>query len=186
MKKKIVLSLLVVVLVLAGLSGGVYASNIHKANVGDKLVGLGSSGTFEIPSVLKEWSNSVFFFTNPDCINSIDITKISVIRGDGTVIYEGPFIWVLLDGTRVVVTEPMQPHQVRAISLASYMYKGTGEITDPNSWLDIITAITQPSQSYTVEVSWKSTAKKASVCPLMGYWTTRIYILRSRNWYAHW
>ncbi len=173
MKKKIIILLLVVVLAIGGLSGGVYAKN--KDNKGEKLVGLGSLGVLQFGDIEKDQYNSGFYFTNPDCVNSIEITKVSIIGGNGTVIYDGPYIsvWIVAgEITREVIDRPMEPHEVWMIWLFNYMYQG-GDLTNPNSWLDFPTAFNQPLQSYTVEIFWKS-AGKGNTCPLVGFWTTQI------------
>jgi len=114
--------------------------------------------------------NSLFSFTNPDCVNDIEITKIAIIRGDGNIIYEGPYLQVQFDGTRAIIDRPMKPHEVWGLVLFQYMYLG-GDPTAPSSWVDVFTAIKQPRQAYTVEIFWRP-AGKGSTLPLMGQWYT--------------
>lgn len=172
MKKKIVISLLVVVLVLAGLAGGVYAGGPHEAEWGNKLVGMGWMGTWTPVPYGKDYIHSVFSFANPDPVNSIEITKVSIIRADGTVVYEGPYIQVGVppgetELVREIVTRPMEPHEIWGIASFFYMYKG-GELTDPDSWLDSGEAFEQPFEQFTVEIFWRPTTKSPT-CPLIGW-----------------
>lgn len=172
MKKKLVISLLVVVLVLTGLAGGVYAKNIHKVERGNKLVGLGLMGAGDDPNFGKTRMHSWFGFTNPDPVNGIDITKVSIIRDDGTVMYEGPYLEISLppgetELVRQIVTRPMEPHELWGFGLFNYMYKG-GEITDPDSWFDMWEAFDQGEGAYTVEIFWQPTTKSPT-CPLIGW-----------------
>jgi len=154
MKKKILLGLLVAVLLAAGLAGGAYAA-IHEPVKGDKLIGFGSQGA--VSPTLHD--SSVFFFTNPDCVNNIVIERVSIVRGNGTVVYEGPYLQILPDGTR----EPrpvLKPHMQFKIELWNWMPDGSG------GWLSEEQAREVPIAGYTVEIEWNA---KGETLPPMGY-----------------
>jgi hypothetical protein len=165
-KKKVAIALLAVVLLLAGLGGVVYAATDESVH-GDKLVGLAPLGSITQPDgIIRQYG--VFYFTNPDCVNKITITQVSIMRMNGSIVYQGPFINAQPGQPREVITRPMEPHEVWSIFLFNYMYKGTGELTDPNSWLTSEEAQTQTAQSYTVEIFWRP-SKKVTTCPLTGW-----------------
>jgi hypothetical protein len=157
MKKIIVISLLVLIAILGGLAVGAFAKNDEKAGQYGKLVGLGIMGNIgEIPE--KEFFHSWYWFTNPDPINSIEITKIAILRADGSVVYEGPYInWT--DAGREIKTS-IEPHEIVICILPLYMYLG-GDPIQPDSWMTLIEAIQQPVQYYTVEIHWQSPSKSS-------------------------
>ncbi len=135
MKRIIIAVVLAVVLIAGGLGGFVYATNgSHEPMTGQKLVGTGLNGS----AVGVYWETG-FTFTNPDGVSEITIEQISIIRSDGTVIYEGT-PWL----------EPIKPHGVRTIELDEY-------IEEPE---------TLPPDIYTVEIFWGKSHKKG--LPLIG------------------
>lgn len=153
MKKKIVVSLVK-----------------NDAESGNKLVGLGIMGTIgESPG--EQHLHSWFAFTNPNPVNKIKITKICIIRADGTVLYRGPYIQLTYTGElppgRAAVTRPMKPHELWEIPLVFYMYRG-GELTDKNSWLTWEEAFDQLAEYYTVEIFWQPPTRSPT-CPLIGW-----------------
>ncbi|MBA7648624.1 hypothetical protein ES703_56412 [subsurface metagenome] len=122
--KKIIAIVLAVMLVAGGLGGFVYAnSSSHQPMTGEKLVGTGRLGL----QPNGEWlSGSWFLFTNPDCVGKITIERISIIRGDGTVIYEGPLLELVRNGDgevvdRIPITTPMKPHRIWGVPLGHFM-----------------------------------------------------------------
>ncbi|MFC2123160.1 hypothetical protein ACFLRP_05700, partial [Bacteroidota bacterium] len=158
MKKKLSLSLLAVVFILAGFGGGVYAVGDHQPAKGEKLVGVSQLGTRTINEfpLIKHELRSHFRITNPDCVAEINITKVSIIKGDETLIYEGPYIRIIgygLSPAREVITEPMSPHEVRNIPLMYYMWTGEDDpnLTDPSNWMTLTQAVQQGKANYTVE-----------------------------------
>ncbi len=178
MKKKIALVSLVAVLLLAGLAGAVYATVDHQVVQGQKLIGVGQLGKMTRSWGTVQFSQS-FRFTNPDGVGEITITQVSVIKGDETVIYEGPFIRVrTVDDilVRTVITDPMSPHEIRYIGLRTYMWKGTADITDPSeleknsNWYSIGWAHNQTNAPYTVEIAWEA---EGAVNPLTGWQQTQ-------------
>ena len=165
MKKIILIAICAAVLALAGVGGGVYASHGHGQETANKLIGFGVLGSIQTGGE-SPYFHSYFGITNPDPVNSIEITKISVFKGDGTTVYEGP-LTTGQPGTRVPVTEPLQPHEQRAIVLYDYMYLG-GDTTDPASWLTTAEAFAAPVAAYTVEVHWRPVSR-AATCSLIGW-----------------
>jgi len=171
--KKMSLILLAVVLLLAALAGGAYVDSDHQPVKGNKLIGVGQLGTHEGIPYIEMWTH--FGFTNPDCVEEITITKVSIIEENGDLVYEGPYISVTRNGlTREVKTDPMNPHEIWGINLEVYMWTGLGDypenLTDPANWLTFGEAMAQPIKSYTVEIEWEA---KGGVCPLTGWKTTK-------------
>jgi len=155
MKKKKLLTLLVIGMLVSGFAGAVYAMGEHNPAHGDKLVGFGTLGT--VSPTLKD--SSVFFFTNPDCVNDIVIKRVSIISGNGTAVYEGPYLQILPDDTR----EPrrvLKPHMQFKIALWDWMPDESG------GWLSEDEARELPIRGYTVEIEW--IAEKETLPP-MGY-----------------
>ena len=134
MKKKILLALLAVGLLAAGLAGGAYAAGSHNPVHGNKLVGFSPFGMKSevLPGPTGNITHKIydycyFSFTNPDCVNDITIERVSIIKGDGTLIDEfTPVIPVL------------KPHGVRIIELSK--------------WIDR----DEPTVTYTVEIEWSA------------------------------
>jgi hypothetical protein len=60
--------------------------------IGQKLIGIGQLGKVSTPrgTDVRYWSR--FDFTNPDSVARIKIGCISIIRGDGEAIYDGPLL----------------------------------------------------------------------------------------------
>jgi len=120
--KKIIAVALAVVLVAGGLGGFAYAnSSSHEPLTGQKLVATSQFGSVHAYGGLVTYE-ALFTFTNPDCVGEITIEQISIIRGDGAVIYEGPFRRQTMEGGEVVdstpVTLPMKPHEVWMVKVA--------------------------------------------------------------------
>ena len=158
MKKKILLALLAVGLLVTGFASGVYAIEGHNPVKGNKLVGCGALGKHGENPILKD--SSMFTFTNPDCSNSITIERVSIIRGDGVLIYEGPYLYIRSDGTRVPLIE-LKPHRQGKIELWNWIWDET-----EGRWLSESEARELPIYGYTTEIEWKATG---ATCPLMGY-----------------
>ena len=159
MKKKILLILLVVGLLAIGSASAVYAIGEHNPVKGNKLVGFGPLG--QVDPTLKDSSH--FSFINPDCVNDITIESVSITRpamgGVLEVIYEGPYLQILPNGTRVPLTVLM-PHRLFKIELWNWIPDGSG------GWLTEDEARQLPIANYTVEIKW--TAEKEALPP-MGY-----------------
>ncbi|MFC2068671.1 hypothetical protein ACFLTP_06645 [Chloroflexota bacterium] len=190
MKKKLVLVLAAVVLLMAGIGGVVYAVGGHEPVTGQKLVGVGPMGTVEIgPGPITRQAS--FQFTNPDCIEDITITKVSVMEnGNGDVIYEGPFVGVDTEGAevvRTVITE-LAPHDVRGIRLWQYMWIGPDEISDldeledNDNWKETFPAFSQDLIVCTVEIEWEAAG---SACPLTGWVTIKDKEVRWGDEFRH-
>jgi len=154
--KKIIVILLAVVLVAAGLGSLAYAnSNSHVPWRGDKLIGTSPFGTDQYSADEHRTMHASFIFTNPDCVNKIKIGGISIIRGDGTVIYEGPLLWQRHEDGEIVestiVDWSMEPHDIWSVVLMCYM----PDPGDPDhEWMSLDEALAQPLAQYTVEISW--------------------------------
>ncbi len=168
MKKTIIAVVLAVVLLAGGLGGFVYASNnSHVPMTGQKLVGFGRLG---LPPDGSWLSMSWFNFTNPDCVSEITIERISLIRRDGTVIYEGPLLRLVRDENGEVVdeipiTESMKPHQIWGIGGLSGFMKNP-EAINPDRWLTFEEARNLTHNLYTLEIFWTGNKKGL---PLIGW-----------------
>ena len=169
MKKTIIAVVLAVVLIASGLGGFVYAqNNSHEPMTGQKLVGFGRLGLQPDGMWL---SMSYFNFTNPDCVSEITIEQISLIRRDGTVIYEGPLLRLVRDDDGQVVeeipiTESMKPHQIRGIGGLSGFMKDP-EASNPDRWLTVEEARNLRHNLYTLEIFWSWSDKEG--LPLIGW-----------------
>jgi len=129
--------LIAIALVLGGLGGFAYANNTHELVKGQKLIGYGPFGSS--PGNEEEVYYTLFTITNPDCERDITVERVSIIRVDGEVIYEGqPFA-------------TLPPHGVRWIRLVDYLGADPGDID---------------CRFYTVEISWSSHKK---CLPLIGH-----------------
>jgi len=138
--KKLIAVLLLVVLVAGGLGGFAYAqTNEHEPMIGQKLVGMGSVGT--IPSGTR--ANFAVSFTNPDCVSDITIERVSIIRDDGEVMFEGKLSELPASPPYVDVLEP---HQVVGIFVSLCIPDGSG------GWLSYEEALALPMSSYIVEI----------------------------------
>ncbi len=177
--KKVFISLLVAVLVLAIAGGSVYAAIGHTYPPGKKLVGLGPLGTMAIgaPPPIMMTNSTNFNFTNPNCDKSITITQVSILRQDGSVVYQGPYLDVSSapPTSRTINSNPMGPHESRSIMLQFYMPKSSplinpsaSQVEDFNTWKVPPQALAQNMETYTVEIFWKPTGRH-DVNPLIGF-----------------
>jgi len=174
--KKITLILFVLLFAFAGT---VYAGD-KKAFKGKKLVGIGKLGTgFPGPPGLDQYT--CFTFTNPDNVEDITIEKVLITRGDGSVVYEGPFIKAQLiappfppDIERTIIDEVM-PHEIFGICLQNYFWVGPPDdvteasdeqLIDNKNWMPRSEAESQTWASYTVEIQWEA---KGGTCALTGW-----------------
>ena len=192
MKKKIALISLAAILLLSGIAGGVYAVSDHQPVRGEKLIGMSHLGTALRAGgniIDTRWSG--FRFTNPDGVGEITITQVSIIRGDETLIYEGPYIRVVTDINgnvdRTVITDPMTPHETRGIRLTQYMWDGPddpdeAELEDSDNWLDRSDALGLDFATYTVEIAWEA---QGPVAPLTGWQVTSIEETRFGDEYRY-
>src|SRR3989304_1180776 len=131
MKKRIALVLFMAVLLLITVVGGVSGRNGHVGANRDKILGHGMVGNL---AVYNETSLSAVWFTNPDCQNDIAINKVTIIRGDGTLIYEGPYVRMPEPGEGdYQVISVIKPHEIRIFLLARYMWTGAGDSTNPTA-----------------------------------------------------
>ena len=167
--KKIIVVLLAAVLVVGGLGGVAYAqiNSSHLPMTGQKLVGTSEFGTDQYSEDERLTMQASFTFTNPDCVSEITIERISIIRGDGTLIYEGPLLQQRREEGEIVestpVTWPMKPHELWGIGLQDYM----PDPDDPDhEWKAIDEALFQPLATYTVEIFWSCSDQKG--LPLIG------------------
>jgi len=117
--KRILLIIAMVCLLSITLAGVAYAITGHAPVVGTKLVGYGPIGTEASGDTCYY---TIFTVTNPDCSNSISLGQLSVVRADGTVLYEGSFEDAL---TSTVITS-LEPHGVAMVRLVDYV-----EVTNP-------------------------------------------------------
>ena len=136
-----------------------------------KLIGIGQLGTITTPRGTEVYYWTRFDLTNPDCVAEITIERISIIRGDGITIYQGPLLHLERDkkenvSKEVPLTDPLKPHQVRSVMLRYYM-----KDPDTGRWLTPHEAATLMSSPYTLEVFW---AGKDKGLPLTGWvWMPR-------------
>ena len=171
--KKIILILVTLVLIVGGLGTAVYAAGLHVPMTGEKLVGQGRMGTRGVGPTFTFFS--VFRFTNPDCVGTITITRISIMKSGGTVVYEGPLLRQEVSGGEVVDDsewmEPMNPHEGRDIDLWTYF----PDPLDPNhTWMSKLEAYDQPLRGYSVEIFYETERKGL---PLVGdAFTTREFV----------
>ena len=169
MKKTIIAVVLAVVLLAGGLGGFAYAqSNSHVPMTGQKLVGYGRLGLQPDGMWL---SGSWFNITNPDCVSEITIERISLIRRDGTVIYEGPLLRLVRDENgeveyEIPITESMKPHQIWG-GLALGRFMKDPEASNPDRWLRVEETRNLTLNHYTLEIFWSWSDKKG--LPLIGW-----------------
>ncbi|MFC1920007.1 hypothetical protein ACFLWX_04370 [Chloroflexota bacterium] len=156
MKRIIATIILVTVLLVGGVGGYAYAEVAHPPMEGDKLLGIFTHGTVTLTQVGDEIRyTSWFTITNPDCTSSITIDRVSIIRSDGTVIYDSstdglPTGWL---------SYSILPHEIRLLSMGQHI------------------PIEEALAHYTLEVSWHG---KGS--PLMGWqYTHRTQFMGSGN-----
>ena len=164
--KRIALALvLVAVLVGSGFAGIAYAnSNSHQPMKGMKLVGTGTLG-HSGPTLItnrERCQSSLFRIANPDCVESITIERVSIIRAGGTaeneLVYEGP-LWVFTNPpgpfTRVEMSQ-LPPHGVAVINLPLWMPDEEPAHSPGEEWLDYDLAINKTLQPYTVEIHYST------------------------------
>ena len=162
--RKIIVVVLAVALLTIGVGGLVYAqTTTHEAVKGDKLIATVPLGTFTSGAGDDVRYTSWFEITNPDCNTEIVIERIAIIRADGVVIYEGPFIELIREAGEVteeiIITEPLQPHHVLNIVLR-YMMKDP-DSAEPDRWLTPGEANALPFQDYTLELlSYRKKSKR--------------------------
>jgi hypothetical protein len=177
MKKRIALTMLVVLLVLVFVGGSVYGRGDQSRERGDKIIGHGMLGSLIIGEEIDESLSSIVWFTNPDCENDIAINKVSIIRMDGTVIYKGPYVMMPAPGAGdYEIVNVIKPHEIRALTLGRYIWTGASDPadpTDPNNWMSEEEATALPWAAYTVEIFWEPVSKKGATLPLTGWISTR-------------
>jgi hypothetical protein len=141
--------------VLGGLCEDITELAPHEPMTGDKLVATGEFGS--IQGIVQ--TDIHVFFTNPDCVSEITIDRVSIIRDDGGVLYEGP-----LSGLNYFygpyVGDVLGPHQTAAFSLRRSLPDGNG------GWLSEQDALAMPLHTYTVEIFY-SVSKRRGL-PLIG------------------
>ena len=176
MKKRIALTMLAVVLALVLVGGSAYGIAAHSKVQGEKIIGHGILGSLIIGEEIDESYSSMAWFTNPDCENDIVIKRVAIIRGDGTLIYEGPYVMMPgVDDYQVVAI--INPHEILSMTLARYIWTGDGDPsdpTDPDNWMSEEDATALPWAAYTVEISWESVSKRGAALPLTGWISTRV------------
>jgi len=163
--KKVALVLVLVICLVALVAGGVTTlaqGDLHEPMVGKKLVGAGYLGYVELPHAQQmQWNISHFVMTNPDCVENITIERLSIIRGDGTLIYEGPFYATYgvrnetnrtVDVNNVIREEvtTLAPHDTVDVVLAFIMPDGA------DGWLSYGDAMNLFVYGYTVEVFYST------------------------------
>ena len=174
MKKRIALTMLVVVLALVLVGGSAYGIAAHSKVQGEKIIGHGILGSLVYGEINESYSSMVWF-TNPDCENDIAINKVAIIRMDGTPIYEGPYVIMPATGDYEVVNI-IEPHEIRSFFLARYIWTGDGDpadYTDPTNWMTEEDATALPWAAYTVEISWEPVSRKGAALPFTGWISTR-------------
>ncbi len=150
MKKIIIAIMLAVVLVAGGIGGLAYANNnSHEPMTGQKLVSAASC--MADGDIFFE---ALFTFTNPDGVGEITIEQVSIIKENGTLIYEGQ----LLDREGNPLSQTLGPHEGGIIVLRDYVARYYG--IDPDALTDF------PPGGYTVEIFWSGDKKGL---PLIGW-----------------
>ena len=161
--KKIILILMTLVLIAGSLGTIVYAAVPHVPMTGEKLVGMGRLGTKASGTIT---FFSEFRFTNPDCVGTITIERISIIRTGGTVVYEGPLLRQDVSGGEVVDDSewmsPMNPHEGRDIVLWTYMRYPD----PPYDWMTQQDAYDDQLRGFSVEIYYDTQRRGL---PLVGY-----------------
>ena len=167
--------ILAVVLTLALVGGTAYGVDTHGKIKGDKIIGHGMVGSLVFDGIDESYTSMVWF-TNPDCKKDITISKVAIIRGDGVLIYEGPYVMMPADGNYQVV-DTISPHQIRAMNLGQYMWTGAGDPSnpaDPDNWMAEDDANALPWAAYTVEIFFTPASKKGKTLDLTGWISTRV------------
>lgn len=145
--KKAALVLALVLLICTVFASVAYAVGDHAPMVGRKLAGYGPIG-YQGERPGKIVMQTMFTIGNEDCTYAININRISLVKGDGTLAYEGPLY--RNGNTAGVPISILQPHQVEPIVLADWIAEG----------------LISPARFYTLEVSWKANNK---CLPLVGH-----------------
>jgi hypothetical protein len=146
------------VMVIAG--SAVYASSLVQPAEAYKLSGsavLGRAQVSEGQEAQTVCLNPHFLIWNPDSENEVNIARLTILQGDGTVIYDGPFRQ-LLPEPEVISTghtaleslnvTRLTPHQYAAVTPVQWVRSYDGGQPD---WA---AALNVPSTAYSVEVHW--------------------------------
>jgi hypothetical protein len=150
---------------------------IHRP-VADKLVGVVAIGTWTESGtpVTHEVCLATIRITNPNCDIPIKLTQLSIIRDDGIVTYEGPFLSTPSNSGAKITLEQLLPHcssacQLRycmPITLVTATTKTDYGFPDPNQtatgtthWLTALQAVQARIRQYTVEIEWWAAAQEA-------------------------
>jgi len=159
MKKRKLLLLASLIVIVLSVFGGIAYADItgHEPIHGDKLAGWGRSGAM-IGVIEKTVSRLDFLFTNPDCVNTITIDKISLIdQGTGEIMYEG--ILKRPDGTPIY---ELAPHQSASIGAIFYY----PDPANPGQYLTPFEALnSSPPKWVYAEVYFSA---PGGSCPLIG------------------
>lgn len=161
MRKLIIVILLVTVLIFGGLGGFAYAQvNGHEPMTGHKLISWGEMGT--LPS--GDQVSFFAWFTNPDCVSDITIDRISIIRSDGEVIFEGKPSELPPFGPPVPpppFPDVLGPYQTLKLApIFCYIPDGSG------GWLSPEEGLALPASIYTLEIFYSVSPKDG--LPLIG------------------
>ena len=186
MTKKIVLGLVVVALLVTGFA---ISSDTAQAKVAghhqlgpQKLLGNGSFGTlaispFGVPTTRN--LDTTFRVTNPNCkVYNIWLRKMAIIRGDETLMYEGPFFWTDAAGNRHKMNK-LTTHGAVPVKLSLCIPKATympyADPTDPSQWETWGGGL--PALSlYTLEIRY---SKDPSALPPVGW--QKVWVADSYN-----
>ena len=155
MKKRIILIVLALALVIGAVAGGItYAQVEHQPMKGNKLVGTALLGAKEAEPGVTFGFTALFTINNPDCVHDINIERLSIIKDDGSVVYEGDFLQCgeYVNDPRQPVTS-LQPHEQVFIPLDWWMPDGIG------GWLTSSEVGSQDMRGYTVEIFWSGAHK---------------------------
>lgn len=170
MKKRILV--LIAVGLVALVAGGVTAlaqGDSHQPMIGQKLVGIGGIGRYEIlPSETWTIDNTVFRITNADCARDVTIEKLCILDSEGNPVYEGPFqkvtpevilvpddpdyVTVDIDSVTRETLTTLGPHEGVDVVLSFWVPDGSG------GWLSASDAAIAIIRNYTVEIYY-STAR---------------------------
>jgi hypothetical protein len=142
MKREMVIALAVALALVIGLGSIAYAAYYtHQPMTGQKMVGTYLMGRWDEGPVVHVESAPSVIFSNPDCKHDLAVTRTSIIRQDGAVMYEGPATDLGL----------LKPHQAAGGSLAFGLKNPeTGAAISPDE------ALSNPAYTglYTVEFIW--------------------------------
>jgi hypothetical protein len=181
--RKIIVVVLTVALLAIGVGGIVYAqTSTHEVFKGEKLIATARSGTFT-GGVGDIRYFGWFEITNPECEAVIAIEHMAIIREDGAVIYEGPFMELVREDGEVIneiIINELQPHHVLFVSLSGMMKDP--DSAEPDRWLTLEEARQLPLQRYTLEVFWDN--QKGDL-PLIGCVNTLRALITSEGPETH-